>query len=129
MKPLPPSGETWTSRITSAPRSPPPPPGEIIAPVRDRAFRRQEELDYLQQRKLPVPPFGAAYSINRGLWGVTIGGTETLTSKGSIPESAWVLSKHAFDQPRVFGAGAVHLPVSGDNGAAHGQRSKKGRGS
>jgi argininosuccinate synthase len=72
---------------------------EVIAPVRDRAFKRQEELDFLVQRKLPVPPHGAAYSINRGLWGVTIGGTETLTSKGSIPESAWVLSKHAFDQP------------------------------
>ena len=72
---------------------------EVIAPVRDRAFKRQEELDFLVERKLPVPPHGAAYSINRGLWGVTIGGTETLTSKGSIPESAWVLSKHAFDQP------------------------------
>src|SRR3712207_2082220 len=47
---------------------------EIIAPVRDRAFKRQEELDYLQSRKLPVPPYGAAYSVNRGLWGVTIGG-------------------------------------------------------
>jgi argininosuccinate synthase len=74
---------------------------EIIAPVRDRAFKRQEELEFLQSRKLPVPPFGAAYSINRGLWGVTIGGTETLTSKGSIPESAWVLSKDAFTQPRA----------------------------
>jgi len=74
---------------------------EVIAPVRDRAFRRQEELEFLQQRGLPVPPFGAAYSINRGLWGVTIGGTETLTSKGSIPESAWVLSKHAFDRPAL----------------------------
>ena len=59
---------------------------EVLAPVRDRAFKRTEELEYLQQRKLPVPPFGAAYSINRGLWGVTIGGTETLTSAGSIPE-------------------------------------------
>ncbi|MCP5328251.1 MAG: argininosuccinate synthase [Sinobacteraceae bacterium] len=73
---------------------------EVIAPVRDQAFKRQDELEFLQQRKLPVPPFGAAYSINRGLWGVTIGGQETLTSAGSIPESAWVLSKHAFDQPR-----------------------------
>ncbi len=82
---------------------------EIIAPVRDRAFKRQEELDYLQQRKLPVPPFGAAYSINRGLWGVTIGGTETLTSKGSIPESAWVLSKHAFDQPRAPARHSIHF--------------------
>ena len=74
---------------------------EVIAPVRDRAFKRQEELDYLTARNLPVPPHGAAYSINRGLWGVTIGGTETLTSKGSIPESAWVLSKDAFTQPAL----------------------------
>jgi argininosuccinate synthase len=74
---------------------------EIIAPVRDRAFKRQEELEYLQQRQLPVPPFGAAYSTNRGLWGVTIGGTETLTSQGSIPESAWVLSKFAFENPAL----------------------------
>jgi argininosuccinate synthase len=74
---------------------------EVIAPVRDRAFKRQEELEFLQQRGLPVPPFGAAYSINRGLWGVTIGGAETLTSKGSIPESAWVLSKDAFAKPAL----------------------------
>ena len=72
---------------------------EIIAPVRDRAFRRQDELDYLQSRRLPIPPYGAAYSTNRGLWGVTIGGTETLTSKGSIPENALGLSKHAFANP------------------------------
>jgi argininosuccinate synthase len=74
---------------------------EVFAPVRDKAFKRQEELDYLVERKLPVPPHGAAYSINRGLWGVTIGGTETLTSKGSIPDSAWVLSKDAFDKPAL----------------------------
>src|SRR5271156_4596069 len=74
---------------------------EIIAPVRDRAFKRQEELEYLQQRKLPVPPTGAAYSINRGLWGVTIGGKETLTSAGSIPDSAWVITRDAFSRPRA----------------------------
>ncbi|HEX9139053.1 MAG TPA: argininosuccinate synthase [Steroidobacteraceae bacterium] len=74
---------------------------EIIAPVRDRAFKRQEELEYLQQRRLPVPPTGAAYSINRGLWGVTIGGAQTLTSMGSIPEDAWVLSPQAFSAPRA----------------------------
>jgi argininosuccinate synthase len=73
---------------------------EVIAPVRDRHFKRQEELEFLQSRKLPVPPFGAAYSINRGLWGVSIGGKETLTSQGSIPDDAWVLSKDAFSKPR-----------------------------
>jgi argininosuccinate synthase len=74
---------------------------EIIAPVRDRAFKRSEELAYLEARGLPVPPYGAAYSVNRGLWGVTIGGKETLTSQGSIPDDAWVLSKHAYSAPRA----------------------------
>jgi argininosuccinate synthase len=82
---------------------------EVFAPVRDRAFKRQEELDYLQARNLPIPPHGAAYSINRGLWGVTIGGTETLTSKGSIPDSAWVLSKHAFDTPAAPERHTIHF--------------------
>jgi argininosuccinate synthase len=74
---------------------------EIIAPVRDRAFKRPEQLKYLQDHKLPIPPFGGAYSVNRGLWGVTIGGKETLTSDGSIPDDAWVLSKDAFSSPRA----------------------------
>ena len=74
---------------------------EILAPVRDRAFKRSEQLQYLQVHKLPIPPYGAAYSVNRGLWGVTIGGKETLTSAASIPESAWVLSKEAFTNPRA----------------------------
>lgn len=74
---------------------------EILAPVRDRAFKRSEQLQYLQDHELPIPPYGAAYSVNRGLWGVTIGGKETLTSAASIPENAWVLSKDAFTQPRA----------------------------
>jgi argininosuccinate synthase len=74
---------------------------EILAPVRDRAFKRAEQLAFLEQRRLPVPPYGAAYSVNRGLWGVTIGGQETLTSEGSIPETAWVLTHEAFASPRA----------------------------
>ena len=74
--------------------------GEALAPVRDKTFKRQEELEYLQQRNLPIPPFGAAYSINRGLWGVTIGGTETLTSAGSIP-----------DRPAMWNSGAADIQI------------------
>jgi argininosuccinate synthase len=74
---------------------------EIIAPVRDRAFKRPEQLKYLEEHKLPIPPFGGAYSVNRGLWGVTIGGKETLTSQDSLADDAWVLSKDAFTQPRA----------------------------
>ncbi|MEJ0007942.1 MAG: argininosuccinate synthase [Steroidobacteraceae bacterium] len=73
----------------------------VLAPVRDRAFQRKEELAYLEERKLPVPPWGAAYSVNRGLWGVTIGGKETLNSHGSIPDDAWVLSRDAFTNPQA----------------------------
>ncbi len=73
---------------------------EVLAPVRDQAFKRQDELEYLRARGLPVPPFGAAYSVNRGLWGVTIGGQETLTSHGSIPDDAWVLTRDAFTRPQ-----------------------------
>jgi len=74
---------------------------EILAPVRDRAFKRPEQLAYLESRKLPVPPFGAAYSVNRGLWGTTIGGKETLTSDGCIADSAWVLTRDAFTNPQA----------------------------
>lgn len=73
----------------------------ILAPVRDHAWQRPAQVQFLEQRKLPVPTRGSAYSTNRGLWGVTIGGTETLDSKGSIPESAWVLSAGALERPEA----------------------------
>lgn len=72
---------------------------EILAPVRDEPRPRPEQVAYLEARGFPVPSFGAAYSINRGLWGVTIGGKETLDTVASIPESAWVLTGGAFDAP------------------------------
>ena len=73
---------------------------EVLAPVRDESFQRREQLQYLADRNAPELPAGGDYSINRGLWGVTIGGRETLTSADSIPESAWVLSAGALERPR-----------------------------
>ncbi|RZV39455.1 MAG: argininosuccinate synthase [Chromatiales bacterium] len=72
---------------------------EVLAPVRDNSWVRDEQLAYLEQNDMPLPAQGSAYSINRGLWGITIGGQETLTSENSIPESAWVLSANAFAEP------------------------------
>ncbi len=69
---------------------------EVLAPVRDNSWVRDEQIAYLEKNKLPLPARGSAYSINRGLWGVTIGGQETLTSEASVPEEAWVLSASAF---------------------------------
>ena len=94
---------------------------EILAPVRDHAFKRSEQLKFLEDRRLPVPPYGAAYSINRGLWGVTIGGKETLTSAASIPDAAWVLTRDAFEALRAPERHTVGfekgVPVTLDGGA------------
>lgn len=73
---------------------------KILAPVRDNNWVREEQLAYLEKHQLPLPAQGSAYSINRGLWGITIGGQETLTSENTLPESAWVLSANAFREPR-----------------------------
>jgi argininosuccinate synthase len=73
---------------------------EILAPVRDSPRPRAAQVAYLKERGLPVPPFGAAYSVNRGLWGTTIGGRETLDTVAPLPEAAWVLTRGAFDAPR-----------------------------
>jgi argininosuccinate synthase len=74
---------------------------EILAPVRDNSWARQDQLDYLRRHHLPVPARTSDYSINRGLWGITIGGKETLTSERSLPEEAWVLSANAYREPRA----------------------------
>ena len=72
---------------------------DILAPVRDNSWVREEQLRYLEEHDMPLPAQGSAYSINRGLWGITIGGQETLTSASTIPEEAWVLSANAFSDP------------------------------
>ncbi len=74
---------------------------EILAPVRDNSWTRQDQLDYLERHNLPLPARASEYSINRGLWGITIGGKETLTSERSLPEDAWVLSAIAYLAPQV----------------------------
>jgi len=71
----------------------------VLAPVRDQSFVRAEQVAYLTDNGFPVPGKSSDYSINRGLWGVSIGGKETLDSFGSIPEDAWVLSPGALDNP------------------------------
>ncbi len=89
---------------------------EIIAPIRDLHPSRQDEVRYLEERKLPIPGFGAAYSVNSGLWGVTIGGKETTDTKESLPESAWVKTKGAFDQARVAETHRVHFELGRPTG-------------
>lgn len=62
---------------------------EIVTPIRDQQLSRQTEIDYLAQHGVVWPEKKGKYSINQGLWGTSVGGTETLTSHLPLPEAAW----------------------------------------
>ena len=62
---------------------------EIVTPIRDLQLSREAEIEYLKQKGVQMNFEKAAYSINKGLWGTSVGGKETLQSKGLLPESAW----------------------------------------
>ena len=62
---------------------------EIITPIRDLKLSREQEIIYLKEKGVDMNFEKAVYSINKGLWGTSVGGKETLKSKGILPEEAW----------------------------------------
>ena len=62
---------------------------EIITPIRDLKLSREEEINYLKSKGIEMNFEKAMYSINKGIWGTSVGGKETLKSMGMLPESAW----------------------------------------
>ncbi len=62
---------------------------EIITPIRDLKLSREAEIDYLKKHGAAYNFEKARYSINKGIWGTSVGGKETLTSNQTLPEEAW----------------------------------------
>ena len=62
---------------------------EIITPIRDKKLSREAEIEYLKANGVVFNFEKAKYSINKGLWGTSVGGRETLNSMGMLPEEAW----------------------------------------
>ena len=62
---------------------------EIITPIRDQKLTRQEEINYLKENGVDMSWEKAKYSINKGLWRTSVGGSETLTSLKALPEEAY----------------------------------------
>ena len=62
---------------------------EIITPIRDLKLSREQEIAYLKAKNVDMNFEKSMYSINKGLWGTSVGGKETLSSKGMLPEKAW----------------------------------------
>ncbi|MBS1690028.1 MAG: argininosuccinate synthase [Bacteroidetes bacterium] len=62
---------------------------EILTPIRDKRLSREEEITFLKEHGIDMNFEKAKYSINKGLWGTSVGGRETLNSKEYLPEDAW----------------------------------------
>jgi len=62
---------------------------EIITPIRDMRLSREAEIEYLKKHGVQMNFEKAKYSINKGIWGTSVGGKETLNSLGMLPEEAW----------------------------------------
>ena len=65
------------------------PKSKIITPIRDEKVTRQQEVDYLKKQGIHMNWEKAKYSINKGIWGTSVGGVETLSSDLALPEDAF----------------------------------------
>lgn len=95
---------------------------QIVTPIRDNKLTREQEIAYLVNNGVEGEWTKAAYSINQGIWGTSIGGRETLTSNEALPEHAWFTSNRDARtiQPRIIAIGFEHgEPCSLDGQSMH----------
>ncbi len=93
----------------------------VHTPVRDMGLSREQETEYLSSRGHSVPAKTAAYSVNAGLWGTTIGGKETHDPWTEVPEAAFPSAGPLPAGPRDLILGfSKGLPVSLDGKALEG---------
>src|SRR5688572_19078125 len=76
------------------------PGAEIITPIRDMKLSRETEVAYLKKNGVEMNFEKSVYSINKGLWGTSVGGKETLKSNGMLPEEAWPTQLDADAKPQ-----------------------------
>ncbi|WP_297707157.1 argininosuccinate synthase domain-containing protein [uncultured Eudoraea sp.] len=91
---------------------------KIITPIRDKSLSRAAEIAYLQENGIEYSWAKAKYSINKGLWGTSVGGDETLTSDLPLPESAFpsqLITKESKDIKLNFFKGEL-VSINGQKG-------------
>ncbi|MDB2384864.1 argininosuccinate synthase [Polaribacter sp.] len=74
---------------------------KIITPIRDQKLTRQQEIDYLKENGIDMSWEKAKYSVNKGLWGTSVGGSETLTSEKPLPSEAYPSQLQRKDEQKV----------------------------
>ncbi len=88
---------------------------KIITPIRDKSLSREAEIKYLQENGIEYSWEKAKYSINKGLWGTSVGGDETLTSDLPLPESAFP-SQLVASEPKDIKLGFIKGELVSING-------------
>ena len=89
----------------------------ILAPIRELALTRKEEIEFLVRHGFNFSWEKSKYSINQGIWGTSIGGVETLNSSGYLPEEAY---PHHADK-----TGEEKVTIEFENGEPVGLNGKK----
>lgn len=94
----------------------------IHTPIRDLGWSREQESSYMTERGFPVPAKTTTYSVNAGLWGVTVGGRETHDPWVEIPDAAFPDSGEppAKEERELVIGFEAGVPVSLDGGRLEG---------
>lgn len=74
---------------------------EIITPIREKSLSREQEIEYLKNHGVEADWAKAKYSINKGIWGTSVGGVETLTSNLALPQEAYPSQLTATEEKEV----------------------------
>jgi argininosuccinate synthase len=90
---------------------------EIITPIREKRLSREEEIEYLKKKGVSFNFEKAKYSINKGIWGTSVGGKETLNSMGQLPEEAWPtqVTKQGSEDVKIGFAKGELFSINGKN--------------
>lgn len=94
---------------------------EIITPTRDLTLTREYEINYLKDHGYEADFKKMEYSINKGLWGTSIGGKETLKSEQTLPESAYP-SQITATEPETLKLTFTQGELTGVNGKEYTDR-------
>ena len=91
---------------------------EIITPTRDMTLTREYEINYLKEHGYVADFVKMEYSINKGLWGTSVGGKETLHSEQTLPESAYP-SQVTATEPMILKLAFAKGEISAVNGVEY----------
>lgn len=62
---------------------------KVLTPTRDLQLSREEEMEYLKRYGITYDWSKMTYSVNKGIWGTSVGGKETLKSETYLPDEAY----------------------------------------